>query len=222
MTTSTSQHSEWLTSTNIHVTSQTVHLPVYEANLFLSVACNAFDVLRFLGDLWSFRVSSSSQSQLLFLIYPTVLYLCSIIPDCQPLLIFMLSFVYYCLSLLCHDPSWVFCSVFEEQCSGHVCECLSNPLLRVTGHAFVLTSNEAPHGHICTHRHTHNCPRKKIFHILKPSYVLTEHVLGHAPSNLLTLSHWKPPPTQTHRQGVTPTKSGEYREPNTLWSFKLY
>lgn len=159
-------------------------------------------------------VHSVTVSSFFSLIYPTVLHLCSLILDSQPFFTFTLSFLYFCLSSCSASyflslsslsrPLWVVCSLFEEQCSGQGCECLSNPL--ATCHRTCLCGVGFKRTPTQTHLHTQTyakLPSHKIFQILKHRYVLTEHahVLAHAPSNLLTLSHWKHPPTykNTHR-----------------------
>lgn len=212
--------------------------------MLFGVAYAVFAVLTFLGAsfLISFPTATTLSSSLVHFSHSLILFL-SHLSHCPSslqnlsVLLFCLSWIYVFVpsyfpslfsviaTLTCVQPySRDRVSSVNSVLLMSVNVCLT-PLLCVTGHAFVLASKEPPRRHIYTYRHTHNCPHTKSANLWNIGMCLQS---THMCLLMQPLTCWHShtenihPHTNTHTQGVTPAMSGEWREPNTLWSFELY
>lgn len=116
----------------------------------------------------------------------------------------------------CKDVHKEFSSSVNNNLFTSVCLTSS---VRVTGHAFVSASK----GHeTLSHTYSHvHIPwnEKKQQKLLNPPY--NSQTLSYALFQILMLSPWKHPPTQTLTVGVTTAASGEWREANTRQCFGI-
>lgn len=117
----------------------------------------------------------------------------------------------------CKDVHKEFSSSVNNNLFTSVCLTSS---VRVTGHAFVSASKgHETLSHTYSHVHIPWNEKKKKKKLLNPPY--NSQTLSYALFQILMLSPWKHPPTQTLTVGVTTAASGEWREANTRQCFGI-